>query len=181
MDTLVEAVSRLAGPVSEGTGISICEVFSRPQGPVVVSLFGGDRQMLSGVARRLCRAVGGPTSRSYHPPLALVAFHHRRVGVDVEGVEETEVGFFEGIATPLERSRLALPPAGPQRDRFLISLWSAKEAVAKTLGDALSYDPRRLDSPLVWEEVSPGLYRAGSAYAQSLPLGEGLVGWVCWS
>ena len=177
---MVESVNRLAGPLSEGSGVAVRPLFSRPEGPVVLALLGGDGERLRALARRLCALVGGECSRSYHPPVALVGIHAGRVGVDVEGVVATEAGFFEGIATPRERTTLSLPPEGPQRDRFLIELWSAKEAVAKALGDALSYDPRRLDSPFVWQEVGPGLYRAGAAYAHPLELGEGLVGWVCW-
>lgn len=152
-----------------------------PGEPDVVLLEADQKEQLQRLARRLCQGWPGRCSRSYNVPHALVAFHGERVGVDIEGVEATELGFFEGIATPAERQRLTPPTEGFARDRFLIRLWSAKEAAAKALGDALAYDPRRLDSPLVWERTQTGLYLAGGLRARELELGPNLVGWVCWS
>jgi hypothetical protein len=60
-------------------------------------------------------------------------------------------------------------------DRRITSLWSSKEALAKALGDALHYDPRRLEGPAGWREG-----RAGSWRARALDVGEEYVGWVCW-
>jgi len=44
--------------------------------------------------------------------------------------------------------------AGP--DNYLTSLWAAKEALAKALGDALCYEPSRLGSPQHWPRGRPG-------------------------
>jgi hypothetical protein len=112
------------------------------------------------------------SSRSYCFPFALVASHDAPVGVDIERVRGFSVSFADSIRTPSERA------AGwPKRDadRFFTSLWSSKEALAKALGDALEYDPRRLEGPGAW----PG-GRSGRWRARQLELGPEYVGWVCW-
>jgi 4'-phosphopantetheinyl transferase superfamily len=127
--------------------------------------------------RALARAAGGEAdddgghrSRSYRYPFALVARHHAAVGVDIERVEPCDCTFVTSICTPTE---LLAPPV---TDRDAISLWSSKEALSKALGDAVDYDPRRLESPGAW----PG-GRAGRWRAAELPVGEAHVAWVCWA
>jgi hypothetical protein len=133
-----------------------------------------DEAGLRARARELAAASGGCfTSRSYRFPLALVACHEAPVGVDIERVESCSEDFAHSISTPSERA------AGwPEEDcdRFLTSLWSSKEALAKALGDALRYDPRRLEGPGAWPEG-----RSGPWSARALALGPEHVGWVCWS
>jgi phosphopantetheinyl transferase len=112
------------------------------------------------------RAMGG-ASRSYCPPYALVAWHDGPVGVDIERVVPCDAAFAASIATPAERV--------PRTDREIISLWSGKEALAKALGDAVDYDPRRLEAPAGWRDGSCGAWRAAA-----LPVPDGYCGWVCW-
>jgi hypothetical protein len=106
-------------------------------------------------------------SRSYCPPYALVAWHDGPVGVDIERVVECDARFAASITTPDERV--------PESDAEIISLWSGKEALAKALGDAVEYDPRRLGAPGSW----PGGVN-GAWHAQALELPDGYCGWVCW-
>jgi hypothetical protein len=117
--------------------------------------------------------VGAPyTSRSYRYPYALMAWHTEPVGVDIERIEPFDRALIESIATPAER-RLFTDDFYP--DALLASLWSSKEALAKGLGDAVRYDPRRLDSPVLWPDG-----RAGPWRAVLLPLPAGHTGWLCW-
>jgi phosphopantetheinyl transferase len=106
-------------------------------------------------------------SRSYCPPYALLAWHDGPVGVDIERVVECDARFAASIVTPDE--------AVPRRDEDIVSLWSSKEALAKALGDALDYDPQRLEGPGGWRNGVNGAWRAS---ALSLP--DGYCGWVCW-
>jgi phosphopantetheinyl transferase len=112
------------------------------------------------------RSLGGD-SRSYCPPYALVAWHDGPVGVDIERVVGCDARFAESITTPDERV--------PDSDREIISLWSGKEALAKALGDAVDYDPRRLEAPGGWRNGVNGAWSASA-----LPLPDGYCGWVCW-
>jgi phosphopantetheinyl transferase len=122
-------------------------------------------------ARKLGAAVGaGKVSRSYCHPYALVGWHDGPIGVDIERVVACPREFGPAICTPAE--------AASERwttDRDLISLWSSKEALSKALGDALDYDPRRLDSPVGWSGGVCGPWRAAS-----LPVPGGYSAWVCW-
>ena len=112
------------------------------------------------------RALGA-ASRSYCLPYALVAWHDGPVGVDIERVVRCDARFAASIATPAERV--------PDSDREIISLWSGKEALAKALGDAVDYDPRRLESPAGWRNGVNGAWRAAT-----VPAPDGFCGWVCW-
>jgi hypothetical protein len=112
------------------------------------------------------RSLGG-ASRSYCDPYALVGFHDGLVGVDIERVVGCDAGFAESITTPDERV--------PCTDAEIVSLWSGKEALAKALGDAVDYDPRRLQSPGAWPAGVSGAWRASA-----LELPDGYVGWLGW-
>ncbi len=112
------------------------------------------------------------TSRSYRYPYALVASHTEQVGVDIERIEPFDQTFLESIRTPSEPLE---PPADTDPAAFLSSLWCSKEALAKALGDALEYDPRRLDAPLFWPDG-----RAGSWRAHEIPAPAGHNAWLCW-
>jgi hypothetical protein len=118
-------------------------------------------------------AVGAShASRSYRYPYALVAWHAEQVGIDIERIQPFDQGFMKSICTPSER-RMCGEDA--HSDEFLSSLWSSKEALAKALGDARAYDPRRLDSPMFWPDGRAGPWRAA---ALGLPAGHS--GWLCW-
>jgi len=151
-------------PVSRG-GPELRLLDARPAGL--------DEPGLNAWARALtANAPGRHCSRSYRYPSALVAWHREPVGVDIERIEPFDEAFLESIRTPSER-RIA--PSGGDPDQYVTSLWCSKEALAKALGDALRYDPRRLGSPLLWCNGQSGPWRAAE-----LTLIDGHVGWLCW-
>ncbi|MEO8966966.1 MAG: 4'-phosphopantetheinyl transferase superfamily protein [Solirubrobacteraceae bacterium] len=117
-------------------------------------------------------APGRHCSRSYRYPYALITWHSEAVGVDIERIEPFDDAFLESIRTPSER-RIA--PSEGDPDQYVTSLWCGKEALAKALGDALRYDPRRLGSPLLWRNGQSGPWRAAE-----LTLIDRHVGWLCW-
>ncbi len=124
-------------------------------------------------ARRLSRDCGAPhTARSYRYPYALVAWHRHPVGTDIERVEACDVALADLVCTLEERSA---PELEADPDQYLTSLWAAKEALAKALGDALNYEPGRLCSPQNWPGGQAGPWRA-----QQLPAPSGHVAWLCW-
>jgi phosphopantetheinyl transferase len=132
---------------------------------------GVDEAGLRTRARTLGEAVGaGTVSRSYCHPFALVGHHSGPIGVDIERVVPCPGEFGSAICTPAEKASERWTT-----DRDLISLWSSKEALAKALGDALDYDPRRLDSPAGWPDGVCGPWRAAS-----LRVPDGYCAWVCW-
>lgn len=130
--------------------------------------------------RRLARAHEGVfVSRSYRFPYAAVATWDGDVGVDIERVDASlDLRFAQSIATPHERAGLEGVSAAD-----IASLWSAKEAVAKALGQPLARDPRRVEAPPVWRaapalgEVQP---LGGPWWARALQVPQGYVGWVVW-
>jgi phosphopantetheinyl transferase len=132
---------------------------------------GLDEAALRARARELGAAVGADTaSRSYCHPYALVGWHTEPIGVDVERVVTCPAEFAPSISTPAEEAA-----ARWTTDGEIVSLWSSKEALSKALGDALNYDPRRLESPAGWPHGTCGPWRAAT-----LPLPDGYCGWVCW-
>lgn len=110
------------------------------------------------------------TSRSYRFPYALVAAHWAPVGLDIERVQAADLAFVESISTPEEWRA-----AQSDEPEYAASLWSSKEALAKALGNAVDYDPRRLGSPVFWPGGASGPWRA-----VRLPVPAGHVGWLCW-
>jgi len=128
-------------------------------------------------ARELCASADAPfCCRSYSFPLALVAWHTAPVGCDIERIASCEESFADSIRTPEEREHAeTVALDGPARDRAITSLWSSKEALAKALGDALSYDPRRLRSPHSWLDGSAGPWRV-----RELEFTGEHLAWVCW-
>jgi len=132
-----------------------------------------DEEMLRGVARRLTESAAAPwVSRSYAFPYALIAWHDAPVGIDIERIERCSMAFAEMVCTP---SEMAFTPADGPVDDHLTGLWSSKEALAKALGDALRYDPRRLGSPMYWPEG-----RAGTWCTAALRAPAGHCAWICW-
>ncbi|MGC9221324.1 MAG: 4'-phosphopantetheinyl transferase family protein [Solirubrobacteraceae bacterium] len=145
----------------------------------LLNVAGADQSRAWGaVARQLARAhpqaSAAPfASRSYALPMALVAWHSAPVGVDIERISPCERSFAQSICTPEE---LDLFRSVLHDSAFVTSLWSSKEALAKALGDAVAYDPRRLASPLCWESGA-----CGSWAATQLPPPRGHVAWLVWS
>jgi hypothetical protein len=134
---------------------------------------GLDESGLAVTAQALSRTVGTRcASRSYRFPLALVAWHAAPVGIDIERITPWDDAFAESIRTPTERAAGCSTQDG---DRHLSSLWSSKEALAKALGDARQYDPRRLESPMVWPNGRSDPWRA-----TTLAAAPGYVAWLCW-
>jgi phosphopantetheinyl transferase len=132
-----------------------------------------DEAQLRRWARAETAASDAPyTARSYRYPYALIAWHDQPVGVDIERIEPCSLAFAQSICTPAERA----DPAFPTYDeRSIISLWCSKEALAKALGDATRYDPRRLESPMHWPDG-----RAGRWHAAALAVAHGHTAWLCW-
>jgi hypothetical protein len=58
---------------------------------------------------------------------------------------------------------------------LVTALWSSKEALAKALGDAGDYDPRRLGSPMFWTGGAAGRWRT-----RRLAVPPGYLAWLCW-
>jgi phosphopantetheinyl transferase len=133
---------------------------------------GGLRAWARGVAREMERPH---VARSYRYPYALVAGHDWPVGVDLERVRAVSLAFAASIATPEERAALDAGEPGADLGAWAIALWSGKEALAKALGDAIDYDPRRLPSPVRWPDGRAGAWRAAE-----LTVPEGHTAWLCW-
>lgn len=130
-------------------------------------------QALRNMARQLTIASGAVfVSRSYCFPYAIVAWHSGPVGVDIERISQCESAFADLICTRDER--IAAGDAS-DFDAYLTSLWSSKEALAKGLGDALCYEPSRLESPLRWP-----LGCAGAWHSEELAVDRKHVAWLCW-
>lgn len=133
----------------------------------------GDISALREHARRQGAALGlAHRSRSYRFPYALVAAHSTDVGVDIELVEPPDERFARSICTPDELASIDDLLSAPDG---VSSLWSSKEALAKALGDALDYDPRRLPGPALWPNGEGGAWSA-----RREPAPEGHVAWVVW-
>jgi hypothetical protein len=111
-------------------------------------------------------------ARSYRYPYALVALHSAPVGVDIERIQACDMDFATVICTPSERADAT---AAGDQNAYLSSLWCSKEALSKALGDALQYDPSRLDSPMRWPDL-----RAGPWRATPLETVPGHAAWLCW-
>jgi hypothetical protein len=134
---------------------------------------GLDEPGLRAWARDLTESSGAPHfARAYRYPYALVAWHSDPVGVDIERVTQCDDAFAELICTAAERSDPALVA---DSDAYLTSLWSSKEALSKALGDAVDYDPARLDSPMRWPGAQAGPWRAAE-----LTVAPQHAAWLCW-
>jgi hypothetical protein len=134
---------------------------------------GVDEPGLRDLARALTAASGAAfATRSYRHPYALVAWHSLPVGADLERIEACDGAFAESIRTPAER---AAAGGHALSEAQIASLWCSKEALAKALGDARRYDPRRLESPMGWPDGSAGPWRAAP-----VPVARGHVAWLCW-
>jgi hypothetical protein len=132
-----------------------------------------DAAALRGWARATAPPGARHVSRSYSFPYALVAWHDGPVGIDIERVVPCDTAFSDAIRTPAERA--ATGSGDDAGDRVVTSLWCSKEALAKALGDARRYDPRRLEGPPAWPGGRAGPWRALALHAPA-----GHVAWVCW-
>jgi hypothetical protein len=119
-----------------------------------------------GLARSVAIADRWFTCRSYRNQFGLLAANPSRVGVDMEFID---VSVTADAVLTRDEARIA---AGPME---WCAWWSAKESLAKALGDARLYDPRRLESPALWP-----LGRLGRWRAEQLDVPTGHVGWVVW-
>ena len=142
--------------------------------PLVVEGFPGHVWLIESSSpeqtRDLARSMAIPdhwlTSRSYRNQFGLVAANRSRVGVDIEVID---VSVTADAVLTRDEARIA---AGPLE---WCAWWSAKEGLAKALGDARKYDPRRLESPALWPFGRQGRWRA-----EQLDVPTGHVGWVVW-
>jgi len=153
---------------------------------------GLDERSLRSSARGLAEHCGAQfTSRSYRYPYAIVAWHDTDVGVDIEQVTRTGPALSDVICTPTERVEML---SAESVDVYLSSLWCAKEALAKALGDARLYNPSRLEAPSRWplrapvalggrdaEEICQEVRGTGRWLAAPVRVPDGFVGWLCWS
>jgi hypothetical protein len=134
---------------------------------------GVDSATLRTRARSLTAASGAPfVSRSYRFPYALAGWHCGPIGIDIEQIGPLDSDFADLICTPDEQSELV---SVDDRDTYLTSLWCSKEALGKALGDALLYEPGRLEAPVRWP-----LLRSGPWRAWALDVEPTHVAWVCW-
>ena len=134
---------------------------------------GLDESQLVARARALSDHAGVQyVSRSFRYPYALVAWHDAPVGIDIERIEPCAPAFAESICTPAER---ADPAFHTLNTSDIISIWCSKEALAKALGDATQYDPRRLESPIRWRDGQTGPW-----HAAPLTSPENHTVWLCW-
>src|ERR1035437_545086 len=145
-----------------------------PQGGPEVRLLdarsaGLDEPALRAAARALTDATGTPSvTRSYRYPYARVSWHSGQAGIDIERIERCDPAFAASICTPAETVEwwsLSNP------HEYFIALWSSKEALA----NALDYDPRRLQGPMLWPDGQAGVWRAAQ-----LPVTDDHVAWVSW-
>jgi 4'-phosphopantetheinyl transferase len=94
-------------------------------------------------------------SISHKAGIAVAIAAHRQasrgIGIDVEIIEPKENGFETLAFLPEEISELQQTPAS-NKDKRVIQLWSAKEAVGKALGLGLSANPRSLKAKMVDEQ-----------------------------
>jgi len=130
-----------------------------------------DRDLRAAARSMATSATHMFVSRSYSFPMALVAMHDAQVGVDIELVTRWEPEQIESILSASERQRHV-----EADDRWATSLWSSKEALAMALNEPVSYDPRRLESPLLWLDGS-----AGRWCAQRLTVANQYEAWLCWA
>ncbi len=112
------------------------------------------------------------TSRSYRFPFALFAVHCDSVGIDIEHVDPYDPVFAESVCTPTEWSN---SQTRPETSLEVADVWSSKEALAKALGDAVKYDPRRLLSLALTPDGA-----AGAWHTARIDVPFGYTGWVVW-
>jgi phosphopantetheinyl transferase len=153
-------------------------LLARPEGAPEAYLLdarsaGVDESGLRDWARTFTDEAGAPhVTRSYRHPYALVSWHHEAVGIDIERLEPCDAAFARSICTPEE---IAEWTTSRHPDAHTTSMWSSKEALAKALGDPLSYDPRRVGAPIFWPRGRAGCWRAAN-----LPVNADHVAWLCW-
>ncbi len=106
------------------------------------------------------------------------------VGVDLECVEDRHPAFYQDYFTPTEQAFAAeVEPNAPAV--WFNLLWSAKEAVLKSLELGLKADPRRVEisaDPHIWQALnllaSPPGWQPFAVQTHSLPVDAPLRLWV---
>jgi 4'-phosphopantetheinyl transferase len=96
------------------------------------------------------------------------------VGIDLEYLDRQDAWTTIEDHALSAAERRCLPPAGPERGRRLIKLWTLKEAVAKAMGVGLDAVPSicvRLEPPRLLDGP-PGLWRL---YTHETPDGVGVA------
>ena len=96
------------------------------------------------------------------------------LGVDLEWVEDRHPAFYQDYFTPAEQAFAAeVEPYAPAV--WFTLLWSAKEAVLKSLGLGLKVDPRRIEisaDPHAWQALhlpaSASVWQLFSVHARDL-------------
>jgi hypothetical protein len=131
------------------------------------------------LARAECDNRWANWSRSYTPGAALVVGWNARVGADLEtparatqGWSLDDPAFRKAILSPEERCTFTEDDTRVGATR----LWSAKEALAKALGDAKAYEPSRLSGPAAWTRGRRG--RFASVEFGPREVGAGRLGWI---
>ena len=74
--------------------------------------------------------------------VAVAAYRHGRIGVDVEARREVSPGLARRCLAPAELAWLGRAPDAPTRQDRFVRLWTAKEAYLKAIGTGLGVDPR---------------------------------------
>ncbi len=115
-------------------------------------------------------------SRSYAYPYAMLASWHDAVGVDIERLQPHDLAFATTICTPRELIEVRLAAHEGDEGVLLSHLWSCKEALAKALGDALRYEPSRLE---VIDLLAVG--HLGRWIGGSVDVDDRYCAWLCWS
>lgn len=134
---------------------------------------GLDEPGLRAAARTVTDAARAPhVTRSYRYPYALLSWHSGPVGIDIERVTTCDPAFAASICTPAEAVKWTTLP---DPHAYFSTMWSSKEALAKALGNALDYDPRRLQAPMLWPDGQAGAWRAAQ-----LHVAPDHVAWICW-
>jgi phosphopantetheinyl transferase (holo-ACP synthase) len=156
--------------------------------PAITLLEGNGIDELKTLARAISKLSDFNQSRSYRDNFALLAEWKNRVGVDIEClcIKDTRYQYYnagtelnyleknmhgylensdkdvdllaEAILTREEKEAIS---GLDLNDKYsnIIKLWSGKEALAKALGDALSYEPKSLIAPGNWPNASSGCWR----------------------
>jgi hypothetical protein len=154
--------------------IRIAGLAGAPEVRMIDARYAGlDDHGLRTCARAVTHAArAAHVTRTSRYPYALVSWHRGAIGIDLERVEPCDPAFAASICTPAEAVEWTTLP---DPHAYFSSMWSSKEALAKALGNALAYDPRRLQAPMLWPDGQAGAWRASQ-----LPVAADHVAWICW-
>lgn len=102
------------------------------------------RPRASGAFRATYVSLAHCAGRGRSPGIAVALAGLAPVGIDIEAVSERDPGTEEIALTDAERAHLDRLPGG-DRAAWFARLWTAKEAVAKSIGTGLSGRPRAFE------------------------------------